>query len=264
VLGALTRTVADTRLMFEVMSGAREAGTTGELAGGGGRGGGGGGSRAGGRAGGAAIDAAWRPRVGVPRHYIATSPVEDEIARAFDQNLEAIAGAGGDVVELRPRGWAEGRMATFVVLYTEHHAAHRDLLRRAGDRYGRSARLYALQGAFVSAADYLRCRAYGERLRAAVESLFGEVDVIVMPTSPFVTAEAARRPGEHRQGLNTVFTGVFNLTGHPAVTVPCGVSALGIPIGLQLVGRFGADEALLDHAERIESVVRPSALAAAA
>ncbi|MBA2668208.1 MAG: amidase [Trueperaceae bacterium] len=238
VIGALTRTVADTRLMFEVMSGTRE--------------------RAGG---GAGIDP---PTIGVPRHYIDTSPVEVEIAASFTRALGTLASAGSRVVVVEPRGWAEGRMATFVILYTEHHHAHRGWLRRAGDGYGRSARLYALQGAFVSAADYLRCRDYGERLRDAVEALFDDVDVLAMPTSPFVTAEAARRPGEHRQGFNTVFTGIFNLTGHPAITLPCGVSDLGIPIGLQLVGRYANDERLLEHAASVERAMGTPAAEVAA
>jgi aspartyl-tRNA(Asn)/glutamyl-tRNA(Gln) amidotransferase subunit A len=227
LVGALTRTVADSKLMFEVMAGTRHH--VGE-----------------------AVPDVDLPRIGVPRHYVATSPVEDEITASFERAVDALASVGSRVSDVEPRGWAEGRMATFVILYTEHHHAHREWLRRAGDGYGRSARLYALQGAFVSAAEYLRCRDYGERLRGAVEALFDDVDVLAMPTSPFVTAEAARRPGEHRQGFNTVFTGVFNLSGHPAITLPCGVSRLGIPIGLQLVGRYGSDERLLEHAAAVE------------
>lgn len=240
VIGALTRTVDDSRLLFEVLTGSSPTSVTADVS-----------DRSSDQA--SSISSA--PRIGVPRRYIETSPVEDEIGAAFDAALSSAEAAGARLLDVRPRGWAEGRMATFVVLYTEAHFSHRAWLKRAGGGYGRSARLYSLQGAFISASDYLHSLAYGNHLRDSVEALFDEVDVIATPTSPYVTAEAARRPGEHRKGLNTVFTGVFNLTGHPAVTIDCGRSASGIPIGLQLVGRLGSDEQLLAYAKAVSDAI---------
>lgn len=183
-------------------------------------------------------------RVGVPWQYIETSPVEDEIKQAFHNLLDLLKSEGAQICDISIPGLAETRMATFVAMYTEHHAAHAAALRRQLNDYGRSARLYALQGAFISAADYLNALELGRRVRRNVDHALADVDVIAMPTSPFVTAEAARKPSEHRRGMNTVFTVPFNMTGHPAITVPCGMSSLGIPIGAQFAAAHHAEELL--------------------
>lgn len=241
VIGPLTRTVADTAALLDVLAPARLPTSS---------------SRAHLEDG---YEAHLEPRlesvkIGVPWHYIRTSPTEPEILDAFDRALDTLGAHGAEVVEVKPRGLAEGRMATFVVLYTEHHAVHAATLRSDFDKYGESARLYAMQGAFISAVDYLNALKLGRLLRHEIDEVLNEVDVLAMPTSPFVTAEAARKPSEHRQGMNTVFTGPFNLTGHPAITFTCGVSSLRIPMGMQLVGKHGAEQTLLNLGHGYQSV----------
>jgi Asp-tRNA(Asn)/Glu-tRNA(Gln) amidotransferase A subunit family amidase len=82
-------------------------------------------------------------------------------------------------------------------------------------------------------------------MRATLDATFAAVDGLVTPTAPVVTAEAARRPSEHRRGVNASFTAPFNLTGHPGVSIPCGQGALGIPIGFQVVGPYLSEPMLL-------------------
>lgn len=191
-------------------------------------------------------------KIGVPWKYINSSPVEDEVKAAFEQLLTVLDDAGAILIDIDIPGLAEARMATFVAMYTEHHAAHAASLSQYLDNYGQSARLYAMQGAFISAADYLHAMELGRRVRLSVDKSFEVVDIIAMPTSPFVTAEAARKPSEHRAGMNTVFTVAFNMTGHPAMTVPAGVSALGIPIGVQFASRHFEEQLLLRVSHFVE------------
>jgi aspartyl-tRNA(Asn)/glutamyl-tRNA(Gln) amidotransferase subunit A len=228
VMGPLARTTADAALIYEALTAGADP-VTGDL-------------QAGIRG--------WR--IGVPWRYIETSPVEDEIVRSFRQALDQLAAQGAEIVDMRLAGMAEARMATFVVLYTEHHSSHVETLHRRYEAYGDSARLYAMQGAFISAIDYQNALEMGRRLTAVVDDAFAGLDAIAMPTSPFVTAEAARKPSEHRQGMNTVFTGPFNLTGHPAISVPCGVSETKLPISMQFVVRHHEEKRLFQLAHAYE------------
>jgi Asp-tRNA(Asn)/Glu-tRNA(Gln) amidotransferase A subunit family amidase len=76
-----------------------------------------------------------------------------------------------------------------------------------------------------------------------------------------VTAEAARRPGAHRKGVNASFTAPFNLTGHPAVSIPAGMSAAtGLPIGMQLTGPLYGEGTLLQLAYAHEQATNWSSL----
>ncbi len=191
-------------------------------------------------------------RIGVPASYIGEIPVEPDIRAAFDAALADMTRLGALVVPVDLPGLEHARAANLVALVAEHYATHETLLGPRWDRYGRSARLYSSMGAFLSAADYLRAKEIGRLVRQDVDAAFSEVDVLAMPTSPVVTAEAARQPGAHRRGINASFTAPFNLTGHPAFSVPCGISAVGLPIGLQLVGRHYDESTLLRIAHAYE------------
>ena len=99
----------------------------------------------------------------------------------------------------------------------------------------------------------LNARAIQRRVRDLVQEVFSDVRAIVTPTSPVVTAEAARRPEAHRKGSNAIFTSPFNLTGHPAMSVPAGFSAsTGLPIGAQLVGPLFDEITLFQIGHAIE------------
>jgi aspartyl-tRNA(Asn)/glutamyl-tRNA(Gln) amidotransferase subunit A len=178
--------------------------------------------------------------------------VEREVRDAFEAALREFERLGASIRTVELNVLQHARAANFVVLNAEHYASHESLLRTHWARHGRSARLYLTQAAFLSAADYLQGLEVRRLVGAAVDAVLGDVDLLIMPTSPVVTAEAARQPGAHRRGINASFTAPFNLTGHPALSVPCGMSATGLAIGLQLTARRYDEPLLLRAAHAYE------------
>lgn len=192
-------------------------------------------------------------RVGVLSRHIDLAQPDPQISAAFSEALEVMRQLGMEIVEVEIEGLANAAAADFVVLNAEAFAAHEETLCTRIDEYGPSARLYHAQGAFLSAADYIGALRIGETVRGHVDDSLLAVDVIATPVVPVLTAEAARSAkAQPHTGGSAIFTAPFNLTGHPAVAVPGGMSREGIPIGLQLVGRRGGEADLLRLAYAFE------------
>jgi aspartyl-tRNA(Asn)/glutamyl-tRNA(Gln) amidotransferase subunit A len=192
-------------------------------------------------------------RVGVPRGFIDQAEADPQISDAFEEALNALRHLGMQIVEVDVDGLADAAAADFLVLNAESFAAHEGSLRARLHEYGRSARLYHTQGAFLSAADYMVALQVGKTVRERLDRTLSGAEVLATPVVPFLTAEAARNAkARPHTGGGAVFTAPFNLTGHPALSVPCGMSAEGIPIGLQLVGRADGEADLLAIAHLYE------------
>ncbi|MCC9184616.1 amidase family protein [Mycolicibacterium mageritense] len=114
-----------------------------------------------------------------------------------------------------------------------------------------------LRGRDTAAWQYVRADRRRDAFRSAIAGLFERFDVVAMPTVPTVATAIGQRA--HEIGGQAVevrsallsLTCPWNLTGHPALSVPAGTVS-GLPVGLQLITTRGAEQSLFDLAERIE------------
>jgi aspartyl-tRNA(Asn)/glutamyl-tRNA(Gln) amidotransferase subunit A len=110
-----------------------------------------------------------------------------------------------------------------------------------------------------SLADYYAAVDARRAFSAAVFALFADVDLLVTPTMPLTAFDAAAEvpPGGEADAKLpwitwTPYTYPFNITGQPAISIPCGFAPDGMPAGLQVVGPWGFDERVLAFASRCE------------
>ena len=101
------------------------------------------------------------------------------------------------------------------------------------------------RGADFKAADYIRARNEVERLRREIRGVFSEVDLLVTPTMPTPAPPLAAGSGARN-------TSPFDVYGIPTMSIPCGFSASGLPIGLQISGAPWAEGAVLALAHAFE------------
>jgi aspartyl-tRNA(Asn)/glutamyl-tRNA(Gln) amidotransferase subunit A len=176
-------------------------------------------------------------RLGLVRHFYAEDMQADpEQAQAIDAAAELLRGLGAEVREIRLAPLADYATTTRIIIRCEAYAIHRRwLAERPGD-YGELGRQRILDGAAVSAADYidaLRLRArLTKRTLEAMAGLDATLTVSSMdPACRIDDAEACARiyPRQARQP--------FNVTGQPAIAIPAGFSTGGLPLSLQLVGQ---------------------------
>ena len=140
----------------------------------------------------------------------------------------------------------------------EATAYHSHLIRTHGSRIYPPVRLRLEAGFFVSASDYVQAQRARSLFYRESLDLLKKVDLLAGPTVPVTAFETGRtrvKVGNKTAGaigLLTQYTRPFNLNGFPAITVPCGFSDAGLPIGLQLAGRPLEEETVLRTADAYE------------
>jgi aspartyl-tRNA(Asn)/glutamyl-tRNA(Gln) amidotransferase subunit A len=177
-----------------------------------------------------------------------------EVRARFEEAVEELREAGARVDEVDIRH-ASATPAVYMHIHApEGSAYHADALDAMPERYTPTVRLRLEMGRYVLAGDYLRALNGREVLRREVDAAIGDRDGLVLPTlpipAPLIGAESVAINGTNEpvRALMLRLTQLFNLTGHPAISIPCGRTSKGLPCGLQLVGRRDETEGLLEVA----------------
>ena len=188
-------------------------------------------------------------RVGVARAPF-FDHLDADVAAATEAALKTIAGL--------TRGLTDVVLPTTrdVNLGGEMYAWHESLFTQMAGRYQIPTRRNLQSGNATKAADYIRGRWALERLRRTIDDSFRDVDVVVLPTRRHTprTVDAALQREETDVPRNPELenTGQFNAYGIPAVSVPCGFTAAGLPVGLMIAGPRFAEGRVLALARAFE------------
>lgn len=189
-------------------------------------------------------------RVGVPESLIASVDMQPDVASAFEAAVGVMTGAGASLraVELPELPLTEATL--LAIIGSEGLAAHLPALADRPERFGASARERLSAGLAYTGVDYVNALRMRDIVTAQLADLYRLIDVLISPVTLQVapTKEEFERNPPHR----TPFTGIHNLVGGPAVSVPAGLDRVGMPIGLQIAGPYGTDVAVLTAARAFE------------
>lgn len=175
-------------------------------------------------------------RVGVPRAnwFNENRGTDPETEELFNNALKTLESLGAIVVEIDGRPFSLARKANQTILVAEAYAYHEKRFQQAPEKFGSSVRRRILEGAFLSAADYITALRARSALNQEILANFSRVDIFATPTAPR-PPEAFEGLDPNEQSLRPSFTNPFNLTGLPAISVPCGFTSAHLPTGLQIV-----------------------------
>lgn len=251
-MGPLTRTVADSALVYDVIRGSEEIDLFAAKAP----------RRSFAEAAAATprtLQVGWSTRPVTPGVKVDAAHV-----RVVEQTAELLAGLGHQVREINPR--YPNPVLPFTLQFlagVRSEAAEVEHYDRLERRTRETVRL----GTFVRRPVRDFAIRQGDRVSAKVDALFADCDVLLTP----VIAERPREVGALDQGGTltatvrampmVAFTALWNLTGHPAASVPAGLAADGMPLAVQLVGPRGDEDTLLPLAAQLETA-RPWPLTA--
>ena len=196
-------------------------------------------------------------RIGVPREYF-DAPLDTEVAQAVRAAIALLEQMGAAVTEVSLPMFPDSQAISGTILMAEAAAYHRELLAKDGDKLDSAVRLRLEAGLFVSAADYLKAQQGRARFNREMAAVFRGVDLLAGPaepiTAPPILATEVDIDGQ-RVGTTaalTQYTRPYNISGAPAISLPCGFSERGMPIGLQLAGKPFAETTVLQAAYAYE------------
>ena len=195
-------------------------------------------------------------RVGVVSELLHSDMVESSVAAAFSTAVETLAELGAEVEEVSIPLAAHANAISGALLAAEPAAVHRQWVRERLHDYGHDNRVGLLTGSLIPVQAYLKAQKLRSRLRQQVLDAFETYDVLVSPTSgreavrlqddPVITSK------ETSSRLPFMRTNTFNIASSPAISVPCGFGGQGLPVGLQIGGRPGAEETVFKVAYAYE------------
>jgi aspartyl-tRNA(Asn)/glutamyl-tRNA(Gln) amidotransferase subunit A len=181
-------------------------------------------------------------RVGLLRRFFLEAATP-EVRAAVERAATALQGLGAVVDEVELPAVGHVAAASFAIVATEALAYHAEWLRTRAADYQPDVGERLRVGVFVSGLHYVRAQQARALVRGEVDAALARRDVLLAPTTPLATTVRGETqttlgdgPSDVRSALIRL-TRPFNFSGHPACSVPCGFTAAGLPIGMQIVGR---------------------------
>jgi aspartyl-tRNA(Asn)/glutamyl-tRNA(Gln) amidotransferase subunit A len=199
-------------------------------------------------------EAAQTLRVGIPRlHFY--DELDLEVRAAVDAALGVIGTLAAEIREVHIE------IPTDRVVQTcESYAYHAENVARTPEQYQPETLRRIRHGADISAAEYISRRRELDQERRRAHDFFADVDLLVTPTTPIpapAMADLKKDPEALRPAELTLLrnTRPFNVWGLPAISVPCGFTKSGLPVGLQIAGPRWREDRVLRLAQAYESAV---------
>lgn len=233
-VGPIAGSVGDAALMFEALTGANDGGAHGVPT--------------------------LTPSFVRVRGYF-DEDVEPAVTSRMDAVTGALRAAGAAVHDVEVPELALAPGAQFITMSTEAAQANWHLLAGTGARLGDDVRLRLEIGQFFLGIEYVKAQRIRREVRDALLRALGESDVLITPMlacapprvgQPMITVGGRTLPAA---GMMTRFSSPFNMTGLPALSLPCGFDAAGLPVSLQIVGRPGADAQVLAAGSWVEKLL---------
>ena len=195
-------------------------------------------------------------KIGVITEFMESDLVEPKVRQTVSESFATLGELGATVEEVSVPLSMDAGVASAVLLAVEPALAQQDWIKDQLQDYGHDVRILLLTGSLLPAQAYYKAQKLRTMLRQQVLGFLEKYDVLVLPTSgkgaqpleqdpPVTSKETASR-------MAVLCTRIYNLASCPAMSVPCGFDDRGMPVGLQIGARPGAEETIFKVAHAYE------------
>ncbi len=191
-------------------------------------------------------------RIGVPKEHF-WQGLDGEVEEVARHALEVMAELGATLLEVSLPYIEVVPQAVVSIMLPEALAYHLPRFRQQADCYGSDVRLRLEMASLIPAVQHVQAQRVRRLVVEAWQELFREIDLLATPTTP-ITAPTIEEGDLEATLILIRNTNPFNLTGQPAISIPCGFTRKGMPVGLQLVGRWWEEGTLLRAAHAFQQV----------
>jgi len=185
----------------------------------------------------------------------------NDVARVTEQAITSAANAGCIVQEVRVKEFSTYLEPWMILHMAEPAELYSAMLQESPHLLSADVKGRLRAGQAFTSGDLRRAMLYRSWFSARFFELLGEVDALLTPTVPFGAVPHGTRHIQIGQEEHDIFallprfTGLASISGAPAISLPAGLSTVGLPIGIQLIGKLNRDQRLLDVAHRIEGIL---------
>ncbi|SDI01062.1 amidase [Alteribacillus bidgolensis] len=196
-------------------------------------------------------------RVGIPKQYFNVN-LDPAVSKQYYKALKDIERLGADLIEVDVSFIQDVLNTARNIATPEVGYVHKERVKSSLELYSNEAKKVFERSRKTGAHEYIDALQQRRKMTAEVTNLFGEIDVLITPTVPHLPVEIGTKYVELKGTKEAIDdsmirnTCVFNITGHPALSIPCGLSDDNIPVGLQLIGNYYEERKLLELASIYE------------
>ena len=194
-------------------------------------------------------------RIGIISAHFDLPQLEQEVADSIRAAIAKLVAAGAHIIEVNDQIFKDLETTFEDILLYEVWQIHGDKVKSDPDHFGPETLRLFQAAESVTKEVYESAVAKRAALLPNVKALYEGIDVLLTPSAPYV-APSTTPPIDTPEGaVEGAYTGIFNITGDPAISLPCGFNSEGLPIGLQLATLKGSDSTLLSIATAIEKAL---------
>jgi aspartyl-tRNA(Asn)/glutamyl-tRNA(Gln) amidotransferase subunit A len=191
----------------------------------------------------------WRVALAAGEYFEVSDP---EILAGVERAAQVFKDLGARVEKVDLSWLAELASANRQMTQADGAAYHRTRLQAHPDWFGADVRQRLQNGAALTSSEYALARRLQAEARRRFEMFYEKFDLLLLPTTPIPAPLIEGISALEAAGQLTRFTSPFNLTGLPALSIPCGFTGEGLPIGLQIVSSHWAEAKVLQAGEAFE------------